>query len=72
MAAAVFGLAGRKIGLVPLVSYIAAGFLIGPNVLGWVHDADRIETIAHIGLILLLYRSQSKLFQRSFSSMEPD
>ena len=38
-----------------LLAYLAAGFLIGPNVLGWVQDKDAIQTIASIGLALLLF-----------------
>jgi len=55
MAAAIVSLAGRRIGLVPMVAYIAAGFLVGPHVLGWVRHAHSIETIAHLGLSLLLF-----------------
>jgi len=38
-----------------LLAYLAAGFLIGPHALGWVRDQDSIETIASIGLSLLLF-----------------
>lgn len=55
VAAAILGLAGRRIGVVPMVAYIAAGFLVGPNVLGWITNAHSIETIAHLGLSLLLF-----------------
>lgn len=55
IAAAVLALAGRKIGVTPMVAYLAAGFLVGPHVLGWVTDAHSIEAIAHLGLSLLLF-----------------
>lgn len=38
-----------------LLAYLAAGFLIGPNMLGWIQDKDAIQTIATIGLSLLLF-----------------
>jgi Kef-type K+ transport system membrane component KefB len=38
-----------------LLAYLAAGFLIGPHILGWVQDKDAIQTIASIGLALLLF-----------------
>ncbi len=38
-----------------LLAYLVAGFVIGPNCLGWVHDKDSIATISEIGLSLLLF-----------------
>jgi Kef-type K+ transport system membrane component KefB len=38
-----------------LLAYLVAGFAIGPHGLKWVTDAHSIETIARIGLILLLF-----------------
>src|ERR1022692_2838264 len=38
-----------------LLAYLVAGFLIGPNALGWVKDKDAIGTISEIGLSLLLF-----------------
>jgi Kef-type K+ transport system membrane component KefB len=38
-----------------LLAYLAAGFLIGPHGFGWVQGRGNIETIAEIGLILLLF-----------------
>jgi Kef-type K+ transport system membrane component KefB len=38
-----------------LLAYLAAGFLIGPQMLGWVKDKDAIQTISSIGLSLLLF-----------------
>src|ERR1022692_552576 len=38
-----------------LLAYLVAGFLIGPNALGWVKDKDAIQTISEIGLSLLLF-----------------
>ena len=38
-----------------IVSYILLGMIIGPYGLGLIHQADHIEKISHIGIILLLF-----------------
>ena len=38
-----------------LLAYLMAGFIIGPNVCGWVKDHNSIATISEIGLSLLLF-----------------
>src|SRR5262245_1117423 len=38
-----------------LLAYIAAGVLIGPVGLGWIHDRDSIQTLAELGLAFLLF-----------------
>jgi Kef-type K+ transport system membrane component KefB len=38
-----------------ILAYIAIGILIGPNGLALVSDADTIEHIAHLGVVLLLF-----------------
>ena len=38
-----------------LLAYLAAGFIIGPNALGWIKDHESIATISEIGLSLLLF-----------------
>jgi CPA2 family monovalent cation:H+ antiporter-2 len=38
-----------------IAGYIIAGVLVGPGVLGWVTDAHRIEVLAEIGVVLLLF-----------------
>lgn len=38
-----------------LLAYLVAGFALGPNGFGWVHDKESIETISSIGLTLLLF-----------------
>ncbi len=56
IAATVLAFAGHVLKQPLLLAYIAAGVSIGPNMgLGLVADMDHIETIAHIGLILLLF-----------------
>jgi Kef-type K+ transport system membrane component KefB len=38
-----------------LLAYLIAGFAIGPHGFKWITDADSIETISSIGLMLLLF-----------------
>ena len=38
-----------------LLAYLVAGFIIGPNALGWIKDQNSIATISEIGLSLLLF-----------------
>lgn len=38
-----------------ILAYIAIGVLIGPNSLGLINDANNIENIAHLGVVLLLF-----------------
>ncbi|MER3553939.1 MAG: potassium transporter KefB [Meiothermus sp.] len=44
-----------RIGLVPIVSFLLAGVLIGPNALGLVRDPEIINAAAEIGVVLLLF-----------------
>ncbi|MQG41729.1 MAG: hypothetical protein FI722_07515 [SAR202 cluster bacterium] len=54
-AAAGGGLAARLLRLPALLGYIALGILIGPDVLEFVDDPERVETFANLGVILLLF-----------------
>lgn len=38
-----------------IVAYIVLGIVVGPKGLEWVNDADQIQQLAHIGIILLLF-----------------
>lgn len=55
VAAWVMAVAGQVAKQPLLLAYLLAGFIIGPNGFGWVNDAQTIETISSIGLILLLF-----------------
>jgi len=44
-----------RIGLVPIVSFLLAGVLIGPNALGLVKNPEIINAAAEIGVVLLLF-----------------
>ena len=55
IAAWVVAVAGHLVKQPLLMAYLLAGFLIGPHGFKWVTEAHSIETIASIGLMLLLF-----------------
>jgi Kef-type K+ transport system membrane component KefB len=38
-----------------LLAYLAAGFLLGPRGLEWIHERESVEVISELGLIFLLF-----------------
>ena len=44
-----------RFGLIPIVGFLVAGVVIGPNALGLVRDQALVDAAAEIGVILLLY-----------------
>jgi CPA2 family monovalent cation:H+ antiporter-2 len=44
-----------RIKLVPIVGFLIAGVIIGPNALGLVPDQELVDILAEIGVILLLF-----------------
>lgn len=55
VSAAVAGWVCQRIGLVPIVGFLVAGVLVGPNALGIVEEIDTVEVAAEVGVILLLF-----------------
>jgi len=49
------GILARQLRLPIILGYLAGGIVVGPYVLGWVHDLETIHTLANIGVILLLF-----------------
>jgi CPA2 family monovalent cation:H+ antiporter-2 len=45
----------RRLGLPSIAGFIFAGALVGPNALGFVKDAHRVEAVAELGVVLLLF-----------------
>ncbi|HEY9245470.1 MAG TPA: cation:proton antiporter, partial [Candidatus Methanoperedens sp.] len=41
--------------IAPIVGYLIAGVMLGPSVLGMIKDISLIETMAEVGIILLLF-----------------
>jgi CPA2 family monovalent cation:H+ antiporter-2 len=48
-------LAFHKLKLPALPGFIVAGMILGPNALGLVSDPERVESLAEVGVILLLF-----------------
>jgi CPA2 family monovalent cation:H+ antiporter-2 len=46
---------GARLGLVPIVGFLIAGVLIGPNALALITDREIVEAAAEVGVILLLF-----------------
>ncbi len=54
-AALLMGYVTHRIGLSPIVGYLLAGFLVGPNTPGFVANPELAEQLAEIGVILLMF-----------------
>ena len=54
-AAALLALVGWRLRQPLILAYLVTGVLIGPHVLNFVKNQDSIQTVAEIGLILLLF-----------------
>lgn len=53
--AKIFGMLARLLRAPQVVGEIIAGLLIGPSVLGWVHQTDAITFLAEIGVVILMF-----------------
>ncbi len=53
--AIVGGMLARRLKLPIILGYLAGGIVVGPYVLGLVHDTETIHTLANIGVIMLLF-----------------
>jgi CPA2 family monovalent cation:H+ antiporter-2 len=54
-AALVFGYVTQRLGLSPIVGYLVAGVVVGPQTPGFVANADIAEQLAEIGVVLLMF-----------------
>ena len=54
-AALLLGYCTQRLGLSPLVGYLLAGIVVGPNTPGFVADRHIAEQLAEIGVILLMF-----------------
>src|SRR5687767_13471090 len=54
-AALALGYLTNRAGLSPIVGYLLAGILVGPNTPGFVADKHLAEQLAEIGVILLMF-----------------
>lgn len=55
IAALALGYLTHRLGLSPLVGYLLAGVLVGPNTPGFVADTHMAEQLAEVGVILLMF-----------------
>src|SRR5262245_55146157 len=55
VAALLFGYITQRLGLSPIVGYLLAGVVVGPNTPGLVADPKAAEQFAEIGVILLMF-----------------
>jgi monovalent cation:H+ antiporter-2, CPA2 family len=55
VASAVIAYICHRLNILPIVGFLIAGVVIGPNALGLVEDAAFIEFVAEIGVVLLLF-----------------
>ena len=55
VASAIIAYIGFRIGLTPIIGFLLAGVIIGPNALGLVQDRELIDAAAEVGVILLLF-----------------
>ena len=53
--AKLFGILARKCKAPQVVGEIIAGLLIGPSVLGFVHQSDFLVEMAEVGVVLLMF-----------------
>jgi CPA2 family monovalent cation:H+ antiporter-2 len=45
----------QKVGVPPIAGFIVAGTLVGPHGFGLIHDLHKVETLAEVGVVLLLF-----------------
>src|SRR5215475_11514101 len=56
LAAALFlGYGTHRLGLSPIVGYLLAGIVVGPNTPGFVANRELADQLAEIGVILLMF-----------------
>ncbi|HEY9594357.1 MAG TPA: cation:proton antiporter [Spirochaetia bacterium] len=53
--ALVLGFATQKLGLSPIVGYLLAGIIVGPNTPGFIANHEIAEQLAEIGVVLLMF-----------------
>ena len=54
-AALILGYATYRVGLSPIVGYLLAGIVVGPNTPGFVADTKLANELAEVGVILLMF-----------------
>ena len=52
----VLGLITRKFHMPQVVGALLAGVILGPAMLGWLHETDFISQVAELGVIVLMFK----------------
>jgi len=55
MVALILGYLTQRLGLSPLVGYLLAGIIVGPNTPGFIANHEIAEQVAEIGVVLLMF-----------------
>jgi CPA2 family monovalent cation:H+ antiporter-2 len=59
----------RRVGLPPILGYLAVGILAGPYMLGWISESEVIHLLAEIGVVFLLFAIGLEFSIAKFMSM---
>src|SRR6185295_7715246 len=54
-AALIFGYGTHRLGLSPIVGYLMAGIVVGPNTPGFVANRQLADQMAELGVVLLMF-----------------
>ncbi|MCA1804661.1 MAG: cation:proton antiporter [Xanthomonadaceae bacterium] len=68
---ALVGLIATRLRQPLIVAFIAVGILVGPSLLGWVHESMAVDLLAEIGIALLLFVVGLKLDLHLIRTMGP-
>jgi Kef-type K+ transport system membrane component KefB len=71
LAGAVIAYICFRLGLVPIVGFLVAGVVIGPNALGLVHDRALVDAAAEVGVMFLLCAATTSPRRRSSVTRRP-
>ena len=69
--AALVGYLCQRIGLIPIVGYLATGALLGPYALGVVDSTELVDQLAEVGVIFLLFAIGLELSGDQLKRMGP-
>src|SRR5439155_400123 len=67
LAAALAGMASRRIGLPAVLGYLVVGLFVGPFTPGYVADRQQIQVLADVGVVLLLFEVGIELDLRALA-----
>ena len=69
--AAIVGYLCQRVGLIPIVGYLATGALLGPYALGVVESTELVDQLAEVGVIFLLFAIGLELSGDQLKRMGP-